>query len=290
MAGPPRKKREIQSVHVLLSILLLFLILFVPLAAREWFTLRNEGLHDVEWHSTSLAELLGRDLEDRFDLSTVLSGLDDQRAYADFDRHVRQKVGHLGLRDVKFYDRSGKVVYPAGVGSRTDRLSEASGVRPALEGRTVSKIIGKEEYLREYGKEIPSDLAEVYVPIRGPDRAVRFVMEAYYDFQPIVERTRRQFRNSAAVLAAVLAFILAASGYMYKSRLDLERKVETLESILPICGHCKKIRVSRAGEPNRWQNVEEYFRREGAVEFSHGVCPECMEAHYPEFAKDRKGT
>ena len=61
----------------------------------------------------------------------------------------------------------------------------------------------------------------------------------------------------------------------------LERKVEVLESILPICMHCKKIRVEEPGEPKRWVAVEAFFHRKGEVEFSHGLCNDCLKIHYP---------
>ncbi len=50
-------------------------------------------------------------------------------------------------------------------------------------------------------------------------------------------------------------------------------RIQQLESILPICSYCKKVR----GGNNYWQQVENYLsRRTGAV-LSHSVCPECFE-------------
>lgn len=52
-----------------------------------------------------------------------------------------------------------------------------------------------------------------------------------------------------------------------------------LRRILPICAHCRKVR----DDAKYWQNVESYCRRELAVDFSHGICPECLARHYPEY-------
>ena len=57
--------------------------------------------------------------------------------------------------------------------------------------------------------------------------------------------------------------------------LGFTRRVNELESILPICGYCKKIRDDR----NYWQQIEQYFNERDGTEFSHSVCPDCLQAH-----------
>lgn len=62
---------------------------------------------------------------------------------------------------------------------------------------------------------------------------------------------------------------------------DLRQAIEqikTLQGILPICMHCKKIR----DDAGYWEQVEAYVSRHSDVLFSHGVCPECMTQHYPD--------
>jgi hypothetical protein len=58
-------------------------------------------------------------------------------------------------------------------------------------------------------------------------------------------------------------------------RADLEEalaEVKTLEGILPICSHCKKIRR----EDGDWEAMEVYIRGHSQAEFSHGICPDCL--------------
>jgi phosphoserine phosphatase RsbU/P len=59
-------------------------------------------------------------------------------------------------------------------------------------------------------------------------------------------------------------------------------QVKTLQGILPICSYCKKVRDDR----NYWQQVEEYVGSHSEVQFSHSICPQCMEKHFPEFAEE----
>jgi CheY-like chemotaxis protein len=55
--------------------------------------------------------------------------------------------------------------------------------------------------------------------------------------------------------------------------LRLAAQVKTLESFIPICGYCKKIRDDR----KYWQEVESYFAQRQGTKFSHGICPDCYE-------------
>jgi len=55
-------------------------------------------------------------------------------------------------------------------------------------------------------------------------------------------------------------------------------EVKTLRGFLPICSSCKKIRSDQGS----WQQVESYIRDHSDAEFSHGICPECAQALYPE--------
>jgi PAS domain-containing protein len=56
-----------------------------------------------------------------------------------------------------------------------------------------------------------------------------------------------------------------------------------LKSLLPICMHCKKIR----NDEGYWKDVAEYFKVRLDVDFTHGLCNECFEKHYPDMAKKR---
>jgi GAF domain-containing protein len=50
-------------------------------------------------------------------------------------------------------------------------------------------------------------------------------------------------------------------------------RVQTLQGLLPICAWCKRIR----DDAGYWAKVEAYFHERTGVDFTHGICPECME-------------
>lgn len=106
----------------------------------------------------------------------------------------------------------------------------------------------------------------------------------------------------------LMVVVLNVAGVLFvKTRLDLERDldqawtgertarlaaeqaradVRSLEGIIPICSHCRKLR-SDGGD---WQWLEQYVRDRTGAQFSHGICPACMVEHYPEFAPPRPAS
>jgi len=58
---------------------------------------------------------------------------------------------------------------------------------------------------------------------------------------------------------------------------DALDQVERLQGLLPICMHCKKIR----NQDNDWQRLESYIQQHSEAAFTHSLCDECREQHYP---------
>jgi sigma-B regulation protein RsbU (phosphoserine phosphatase) len=48
-------------------------------------------------------------------------------------------------------------------------------------------------------------------------------------------------------------------------------QVQQLESFLPICSYCKKVRDDK----KYWTQIESYLTQRDGTNFSHGVCPDC---------------
>lgn len=61
-------------------------------------------------------------------------------------------------------------------------------------------------------------------------------------------------------------------------------EVKTLEGMIPICSHCKKIR----DDSGFWGNVEQYISNNSNIDFSHGICPDCLEEYFPKQYKKMK--
>lgn len=82
------------------------------------------------------------------------------------------------------------------------------------------------------------------------------------------------------------ARMLALQGRLSAKIGELEAalgEIRTLRGIIPICVGCNKIR----NEQGAWTRLEAYIREHSHAEFSHGLCRECLERLYPEFAEEQ---
>ncbi len=63
----------------------------------------------------------------------------------------------------------------------------------------------------------------------------------------------------------------------------------TLRGLLPICAKCKKIRADGADAKiqSSWKRLEEYISAKVDVDFTHGLCPACMQEELKELQKLR---
>jgi hypothetical protein len=59
--------------------------------------------------------------------------------------------------------------------------------------------------------------------------------------------------------------------------------IQALQSLLPICSCCKKIR----DEQGEWSQVEHYFKERTGAQFTHSICPECVKILYPGLVAEK---
>jgi len=66
---------------------------------------------------------------------------------------------------------------------------------------------------------------------------------------------------------------------LYRRFIALEKiMVNSIGGFIPICSCCKKIRDGSG----TWLSIEHSLMNHTEHEFSHGICPECRDAFYPE--------
>lgn len=61
-------------------------------------------------------------------------------------------------------------------------------------------------------------------------------------------------------------------------------EVKLLSGFLPICSACKKIR----DDSGYWRQIETYISSHSEAQFSHSVCPDCLEQLYPHIRDAKK--
>ena len=92
------------------------------------------------------------------------------------------------------------------------------------------------------------------------------------------------FTEKDAHLAAAfgdLAAVALDNTRMLENLKNAMKQIKTLSGFIPICSHCKKVR----NDDGFWEQVENYVRMHSEAEFSHSICPECLNRHFPQYAK-----
>lgn len=70
--------------------------------------------------------------------------------------------------------------------------------------------------------------------------------------------------------------VVALERALAKKVNDLETAladVKKLKGLLPICMYCKSVR----DDQDYWHQIDEYIHTETGTDFSHGICPACMD-------------
>jgi DNA-binding response OmpR family regulator len=57
--------------------------------------------------------------------------------------------------------------------------------------------------------------------------------------------------------------------------------VKRLGGLLPICAYCKRIR----DDGDYWKQIEQYLGEYSEAQFSHGICPQCLETHLEQLSR-----
>lgn len=55
--------------------------------------------------------------------------------------------------------------------------------------------------------------------------------------------------------------------------LGFNKQVKTLESLIPICAYCKKVR----NDDDLWEQIEQYVNERTGADFTHSICPSCLD-------------
>jgi hypothetical protein len=63
-------------------------------------------------------------------------------------------------------------------------------------------------------------------------------------------------------------------------------QVKTLQELLPICAWCKRIRDDKG----YWDQVEAYFHKHTGADFTHGICPQCLEKLHVKWKHKRSAA
>ena len=66
---------------------------------------------------------------------------------------------------------------------------------------------------------------------------------------------------------------------------DALEHVKTLRGLIPICAWCNRIRE----DDGYWSQLEAYFHTHAAADFTHSICPKCLEQERSRLQRLRPG-
>ena len=135
----------------------------------------------------------------------------------------------------------------------------------------------------------PGEWPEVFARIEQGETVARFeTVRRRKDGDPVqVAVTFSPIRDGGGRIAGISAVERDITAH---KREDEERlqliseltsalgKIKTLHGLLPICASCKRIR----DDGGYWKKIETYISERTDVEFTHGICPECLTQLYPK--------
>lgn len=115
------------------------------------------------------------------------------------------------------------------------------------------------------------------------------VFSAVFVESPLVDIRQSPIIQGITIIVLLGGNIFTVIGLILLNfqRVEIEllksnEEIKILRGIIPICAACKKIRDDKGS----WEQIEVYIQDHSDAEFSHGICPECVQKLYPEFAED----
>jgi len=199
------------------------------------------------------------------------------------DTVLVNEIKHFNVFKIKIFGSDGSVRYSndRSIVGKFDR--DNFRLDAALAGEVVSVMKSRHSMDDLQGEcHADVDMVETYFPVRGPDGEVIGAFELYMDVTPYrLEHRQVAFLSISVVFLALAVGALSLAAMVRYLTGVIRSRTETLrvlEGMLPICAFCKKVRV----EDDRWMLIEKYVAERSDSDFTHSLCPECMEENYPE--------
>jgi PAS domain S-box-containing protein len=218
------------------------------------------------------AEQMNRAIEFLKNLTTIIgnTGLDKKRLYAlnnHLERRIRERTTELTysnerLRVLSEASFEGIIISENGVIlEANNRMAAMVGFHQGIElvGVPVTDFIAPDGR-NDVSEKIRSGYDKPYETIGLTRDGGLFPMEIQARMFVYKERIVR-----------------GSSVRDLTERHKAAKEIQALRNILPICSYCRKVRDDKG----YWEQVESYFHKHGETDFSHSICPECLNKYYP---------
>jgi PAS domain S-box-containing protein len=233
----------------------------VAAIAAWWGTRRFDGLRQQLNREKEKGQRLEKVLHDESaQLNALMENIPDSIYFKDTDcsltRISRKEMEDLGLEE------------PSEVIGKTDAdlFGKEFGKKTRIDDTGVmttgEPVVGLVES-RDLGDGRLNWTSTTKVPLRNTEGEIVGLVGITREINDLMD-TRQALETKNCQLQAAL------------------HNLKTLKGLIPICASCKKVR----DDEGFWQQVEVYVRDHSEAEFSHGLCPDCIQRLFPDSAPE----
>ena len=118
----------------------------------------------------------------------------------------------------------------------------------------------------------------ILLPDKNPFGTICILDNKPNEYSLSIEKLMSKFRKMIESHLEII-YMNHVLGEKNQQLTDYLTELKALRGIVPICSNCKSIR----DDHNLWHPVEQYLSMHPETQFSHSICPLCMEKLYAEF-------
>ena len=247
---------------------------------------KHEEAADSQAHESQILSRIGR---------TLASSIHIEEIYERFSEEVQKLVpfDRIVINTISLEEQTVVNVYMAGQGisdREVGKIYPLQGSGNAEMVRTKSSLLLQTEDINDLKEHFPMLVSTFEAGFRSIMNIPLFLRGQLVGGLLLRSFKPNAYTNEHLILAEKVGNQIAgtiANARLYADLKHREKelqealaKVETLRGLLPICASCKSIR----NDKGYWTSVESFVMEHADVQFSHGICPECLKKLYPDFA------
>ena len=123
----------------------------------------------------------------------------------------------------------------------------------------------------------------IFLTARGQKKDIIEALESGADDYLIKPFDPQELRSRLRVGMRVLKLESALADKVQELEGAMQH-VKVLQGLLPICMYCKKIR----DDSDSWHRLESYIEKHSAAMFTHSLCSDCRDEHFPKQTKEEE--
>jgi transcriptional regulator with PAS, ATPase and Fis domain len=222
-------------------------------------------------------------------MSKILDNITDSYMTVSDDNHkmTDETLNKLREREEKYRTLFETMTLGVVYQDASGRITSANPAAQKILGLTLDQMQGRKSIdprwkaVHEDGSDFPGDTHPAMVALKT-GKPVRNVIMGVYN-PPLNDHcwinitAMPLFREGEKT-----PFQVYATFEDITQQKKSQEEINLLRTILPICASCKNIRDDKG----YWRKVEEYINEHTGIDFTHGICPKCVEKLYPQIKKE----